>query len=99
MKNSNSLNFSLRIGDYEISYNSEGDQRIHFPELKKWEKNNNGRDYCYTVAMWEKTREGYEFHSVGERLFEFFEDDEETALKLMKYCKVFNKVLDEWQLN
>ena len=68
---------------------------LNTPEVLCWCEDENHNRYCYVLAMWEKTSEGYELRSVGSRLFNVFEEkvtlDLEKVWQGLKGCQ---KVLD-----
>ena len=39
-------------------------------ELVKWYTNDGGGEYCYTIALFDETKEGYDMRTVGSRFFE-----------------------------
>lgn len=86
------MDYRLRIGDFEIMFDSEKDQHSWYPQLVKWEGNTN-----FTIASWEKGKEGYNFKSVGSRLFEYLIDaDVSNKDFILKSCSTFDKILNEW---
>lgn len=103
MKNSN-FDFSWRFGDYEIRtihekydnanrcFDKKSPIRKDCPiELVKWQNNFSS---CYVVAWFRKDDEGYEFLSVGNRLFD--EIDEYEVAKIWAQLKAAAKMLDEY---
>jgi hypothetical protein len=40
-------------------------------ELVKWDKSvDDDKEYCYTLALFDRTKEGYDMRTVGDRFFE-----------------------------
>jgi len=39
-------------------------------ELVRWYKNDNDSENCYVVALFDKSNEGYDMRTVGDRFFE-----------------------------
>lgn len=39
-------------------------------ELVKWYKDRNEKEFCYVVAFFDETKEGYDMRTVGNRFFE-----------------------------
>lgn len=89
------FNFDLnyRKGDIglrgKISSNEE-----QSPEIVCYQRSDSGRESCYTLAFFEKTKEGYDIRTVGTRLIDAFADgiiDNNLFIDAIKY---FHKILD-----
>lgn len=89
------FNFDLnyRKGDIglrgKISSNEE-----QSPEIVCYQRSDSGRESCYTLAFFEKTKEGYDLRTVGTRLIDAFADgiiDNNLFIDAIKY---FHKILD-----
>lgn len=68
------MNFSFRIEDLELR--SCGDNLLvegveHTKaEIVKWAKDTGQKEYCWTVAYWDRHKEGYDLKFVGNRPFD-----------------------------
>ena len=62
-------------------------------ELVKWQKCNE-KDSCYVIAFFDKTRDGYDMRTVGDR---FFDDDD--AWIVGKHAIAFLHDTVEWEDN
>ena len=62
------MNFDMRINDMELrscgKHLLRENIKHNTAEIVKWED-----DYCYTVAYWIKSKDGYSLHFVSERPF------------------------------
>lgn len=89
------FNFDLnyRKGDIGLRGKiSSEDERS--PEIVRYQRSDSGRESCYTLAFFEKTKEGYDLRTVGTRLIDAFSDgviDNNLFIDAIKY---FHKVLD-----
>lgn len=96
---------SIKKGNLECRlWNIKDYPSIRHPkaELVRWssEVSNfvNGKDpTCYTCAIWEKDKEGWEMHSVGSRFLELFR--EEKSNDILNLCNNFDKLLNEVYFN
>lgn len=62
-------------------------------ELIKWCKDSTDKEFCYVIAFFDETKEGYDMRTVGDR---FFEDKD--AWFVGKYGLEFlNAMFDELQ--
>ena len=91
------FNFDLnyRKGDIglrgKISSDS-GEERS--PEIVCYQRSDNRGEFCFTVAFFEKTKEGYDLRTVGTRLIDAFAEgviDNNLFIDAIKY---FHKILD-----
>lgn len=87
----------LKKGDLACKLWDKKNYDIHSPEAELVKYDENGT--CYTVAIWEKAKDGWEMHSVGSRFFELFEcesifDDFTKSDTIIKLCKEFQRALD-----
>jgi len=62
-------------------------------ELVKWQKCN-GKDSCYVIAFFDKTNEGYDMRTVGDRFF-----DDHDAWIVGKHAIAFLHDTVEWEDN
>lgn len=72
----------------------EGD-KARQPEIVCYQCGDDGRETCYTLAFFEKTREGYDLRTVGPRLFEAmneFHIDHNSFVDAVRY---FHEILDK----
>ena len=86
------MKFSLRIEGLEVrSCNKHllDDGEHDRAEIVKWSKDKNEKEYCFTIAYWNKGEEGYDLQFVGSRPFDV---DGEIFMKLAKQGQ---KMLDE----
>ena len=87
--------YSWKYNDLEIVIKTDENNEILTPDVLCWCEDEDHNRYCYVLAMWEKTSEGYELRSVGSRLFNVFEEkvtlDLEKVWQGLKGCQ---KVLD-----
>jgi hypothetical protein len=85
------MNFSLRINDLEARscdrhlFISEPHDRA---EIVKWGSDNKER-HCFTVAYWEKSKDGYNLKFVGNRPFEI------DTILFMDIAKQGQRILDD----
>lgn len=97
------MNFNWRKGDIGIYFDSEKDQHLYYPQVVQYyhdEKYEPEKELQYTIGLWEKDKEGYEFRSVGNRFFESLIDkadlDSDYIKEVLSMCSAFGKLLDEW---
>ena len=57
-------------------------------DLVKWDKDKEGKEYCYSIAFlrWNPKELGFNFESVGTRYLEYREDGLEEWL--LKWCEL-----------
>ncbi|MBQ2396620.1 MAG: hypothetical protein II304_06185 [Bacteroidales bacterium] len=89
------FNFDLnyRKGDIGFIGKISSGEEIS-PEIVCYQRSDSGRESCYTLAFFEKTKEGYDLRTVGTRLVDAFADgviDNNLFIDAIKY---FHKVLD-----
>lgn len=63
-------------------------------EVVMWHKDSNGKPYCFTIAYFEREKEGYSLHFVGARPFLYLTNESVPEL-----CEAMNEaqcVLDAW---
>ncbi|MBK7380609.1 MAG: hypothetical protein IPJ03_16760 [Ignavibacteriales bacterium] len=62
--------FSFRIGDMEVrscgDFLLSGGEHVR-AEIIVWQRD--GKEFCYTIAYWKKTKESYDLLFVGDRPF------------------------------
>lgn len=89
------FNFDLnyRKGDIGLRGKiSSEDERS--PEIVCYQRSDSGRESCYTLAFFEKTKEGYDLRTVGTRLIDAFADGVIDNNLFIDAIKHFHKVLD-----
>lgn len=65
------------------------------PEIVCYQRDDAGRETCYTLAFFEKTREGYDLRTIGPRLFDemnAFHIDYNSFVDAVRY---FHDILDK----
>ena len=93
------FNISWKYKDYELRKTSSLSKAADYWELVKWQDNNS----CFVLAYFAQDKEGWELKFVGDRPFEYIEEDDLftvwNALKMT--CRTLNdyfniaRVLDE----
>lgn len=79
------MKFSFRIEDIELR--SCGEHLLvdgvehNRAEIVKWANDTGKKEYCWTVAYWNKHKEGYDLEFVGARPFD---TNQEIFMKLAK---------------
>lgn len=93
------LNFKWRYKDYELRACPRTLARLNEEDknetidLIKWDRHDdNNKEYCFSLAYWERDKEGYDLTLVGSRIFEYI--DEEDLEEVWKQLKVAQKMLD-----
>lgn len=93
------LNFNWKYKNYELRSRPQTLARIN-PEDKnvtidfvKW-VNDDEKPYCFSMAYFEKDREGYELKFVGDRPFEHIE--EEDLAVCWSALKMASDLLNNW---
>jgi hypothetical protein len=73
-----------RIGNLEFRWNTDDDR---FPEVVAWgpSSSSGNKEYCYTLARWQKNREGYDLIFIGNRPFQSDNIDSNIFWNLAKY--------------
>ena len=70
--------FNFRVEDMEVRSCGEHlllEGEHNRAEIIKWQKDvKDKKEFCYTVAYWKKTKEGYDLLFVGERPFKVDKD-------------------------
>ncbi len=62
-------NIYYRIGNLELRRTENIGTKEYYLEIVEWLKDDGKKDYCYTVAIFEETKEGdYNLESVGDRI-------------------------------
>ena len=89
------FNFELnyRKGDIGIRGKISSDEE-RSPEIVCNQRSYSACESCYTLAFFEKTKDGYDLRTVGTRLIDAFSDgviDNNLFIDAIKY---FHKVLD-----
>lgn len=85
------MKFNLRIGDLEVRSCGEHlftDGEHSRAEIVKWDNDTDKTEYCWTVAYWNKGKEGYDLQFVGGRPFDV------DGKLFMKLAKQGQKILD-----
>jgi hypothetical protein len=86
------MKFNTRIDDLELR--SCGEHLLaegvkhNTAEIVKWAKDAGKKEYCWTVAYWNKHKEGYDLRFVGNRPFDVNSDI------FMKLAKQGQQLLD-----
>jgi hypothetical protein len=79
-----------RIKNLEFRWGTE-QLPCRFPEIIAWNfSNNSDQEYCYTLARWEKTSEGYDLKFIGSRPFQ----DEIDSNLFWELAKYGQKIVD-----
>ena len=84
-----------RIKNLEFRWGTELSYNDRLPEITVWNPSSNSEhEYCYTLARWEKSKEGYDLKFVGSRPFKD-EVDSNLFWELAKYGqKIADAVYD-----
>lgn len=83
--------FNFRVKDLEVRSCDENlltDGKHDKAEIVKWAEGTDKNKYCFTVAYWEKSKEGYNLLFVGGRPFD------EDSMLFMKLAKQGQQMLD-----
>jgi len=86
------MKFNLRIEDLEVRSCGKhllSDSERNRAEIVKWANDTRKKEYCWTVAYWNKGKEGYDLQFVGGRPF-----DVDSKL-FMKLAKQGQQMLDD----
>jgi len=78
------MRFNFRIQDLEVRSCGKhllSDGEHTRAEIVKWANDTDKKEYCWTVAYWNKGKEGYDLQFVGSRPFDV---DGELFMKLAK---------------
>lgn len=76
------VRFSVRIGDCEVRTRSQVGVTTAFQDTAEIIKWNGGDDSCYTVAIWRRSKNGYDLSFIGSRPFDMCY---ETFFRLAKF--------------
>ena len=96
------LEFNWKYKDYELRavpkhlVRFDDDEENITIDLIKWNKREDGSRYCYSIAYWRYTNEGYELRIVGDRIFKDI-DVKDVAI-IWEQMKLAQKVLDKFEL-
>lgn len=88
-----SFDLNYRKGDIGLRGRISPDEEMS-PEIVCYQRSDSGRESCYVLAFFEKTKEGYDLRTLGTRLVDAFADgviDNNLFIDAIKY---FHKVLD-----
>lgn len=97
------LNFNWKYKDYELRSVPKSLARLnnkeknHTIELIKWSKSSKGEYYCFTIAYWKLTREGYVLTMIGDRIFADIRDDD--FMMIWTQMKSVQEILDDFDLD
>ena len=70
-----SFDINWRKGDIGIRGKySLDDEHQSLPEIVAFQRDKDGKEYCYTLAFFERTSEGNDIRTVGSRLFDAMND-------------------------
>lgn len=87
--------YSWKYQNLEIFIKTNKNNEITTPELICWEEDSSHNRYCYVLAVWNKTSEGWELKYIGSRPFEIFEKKVELELdKVWQGLDGCQKILD-----
>lgn len=78
------MKFNFRVDYLEIRSCGKhliSDGKHDRAEIVKWANDMNKKEYCWTVAYWNKGKEGYDLQFVGSRPFDV---DNKLFMKLAK---------------
>jgi hypothetical protein len=79
-----------RIKNLEFRWGTE-QLPDRFPEIIAWNSSSNSEhEYCYTLARWEKSKEGYDLKFIGPRPFK----DEIDSKLFWELAKYGQKIVD-----
>ena len=84
--------FNFKIGDLELrSCNKQLISSLNqeTAEIVKWMKKDNVGEYCYTVAYWIESNEGFDLKFVGNRPFKL------NYERFMHLADIGQKMLDK----
>lgn len=77
------LNFNWKYKDYELRAcpkhlaRFSDDEENETIDLIKWQTDKeDGRRYCFSLAYWQRDKEGFDLTLVGTRVFEEIEEDD-----------------------
>lgn len=94
------LEFSFKYKDFEIKACPKRlarftpDEENETINLVKWATRENGEKYCYSLAYFTQTSEGYELTFVGGRPFECIDIDDLKTIWLA--LSTAQKILDDY---
>jgi hypothetical protein len=87
------LNINWTFEDFEIRKTNRIVGGQPYWELVKWQTHN-GQRSCFTLAFFDETSEGWELRFVGNRPFEYIDNDK-VVIVWKALCMV-NKTLNEY---
>lgn len=87
------LTLNWTFEDFEIRPTKTITTGKSYWELVMWQ-NYNGKRSCFTLAFFKETSEGWELQFVGDRPFEYIDDD--TASTIWKALRLVNRTLNEY---
>lgn len=82
------------IGLHGKITSKEGD-KARQPEIVCYQRNDAGLETCYTLAFFEKTREGYDLRTVGPRLFDAMNEYHIDYNSFVDAVRYFHDILDK----
>ena len=92
-----SFDLNWRKGDIglrgKIAFKDCDDSRS--PEIICYQRGDDGRETCYTLAFFEKTREGYDIRTVGNRLFDAMNEYHIDYNSFIDAVRYFHDILDK----
>jgi len=78
---------TIRIDNIGFRWTTPIVSEIEYPEIVHfYYDKDNKRESCYTLAFWEKSKEGFDLMFCGGRPFELEKDEQEIFWKLAKEC-------------
>ena len=76
------LNFNWKYKEYELRAcpkqlaRLSDDSKNETIDLIKWNTHDDGKRYCFSLAYWTRDKEGFDLTLVGERIFDYIEEDD-----------------------
>lgn len=74
----------MKINDLEFRWTKNIITNEFYPEIVRWYQHEDEKRYCITLALWNKTLEGYEVKFISERPFEYIQNEYERKLNFWK---------------
>lgn len=94
------LEFSFKYKDYELracpkhlAHITESDPNETI-DFVKWKTRDDGTKYCFSIAYWQRSSEGYSLNFVGNRFVDNVE--KEDVSMLWQAITMAQKTLDSW---
>lgn len=92
-----SFDLNWRKGDIGLygKITSNDADKGHKPEIVCYQRDNAGKETCYTLAFFEKTSECYDIHTIGPRLFDAMNEYHIDYNSFVDAVRYFHDVLDK----